>query len=98
MEGIKISLNEVSNLANSLRSINTNISEVLNNTRSEMLKLQEVWQSNGSETIRERFNLFSKQFDEAYSVIDAYAKFLDMTVTSYENLETTINTNAQSFN
>ena len=38
--------------------------------------------------------LFSRRFEEQKEVIESYADFLDMTVLSYETLETTIQSNA----
>lgn len=98
MENIKISLQEVSNLSSSLRTINGRIYDLLQNAKQEMNSLSSIWDSDGSDTIRQRFNLFGNKFEDLKIVIDSYARFLDNTVSSYDSLENTINANASSFN
>ena len=94
MTGIRISLDEVSQAAASIRRLNESIYESVSAMRREMEKLDGTWISRGSSEIRERFLLFSKRFEEQKEVIESYADFLDMTVLSYETLETTIQSNA----
>ena len=96
MSSINISLNEVNDLSNEIKRINTNILDILNYAKQEMMSLSNDWQSSGSEMIRNRFQYFSNKFIEQKDVIDSYAKFLDYTVDSYDSLETTITKNASS--
>lgn len=97
MEQIKISLNEVSDLANDIRRINENLNDVLEYVHNEMKALSNIWDSDGSDLIRQRFEHFSRKFSEEKETIEAYAKFLDYTVASYSSLESTISKNANSF-
>lgn len=97
MSDIKISLSEVSRMANELRRINTNLDDVLEYARNEMKSLNVSWISDGSEMIRQRFEYFSKKFIEESQIVESYAKFLDYTVSSYDSLESTITENAASF-
>ncbi|MBR3357649.1 MAG: WXG100 family type VII secretion target [Solobacterium sp.] len=94
MAGIRISLDEVSQAAAAIRRLNGSIYESVTAMRREMEKLDGTWISRGSSEIRERFMLFSRRFEEQKEVIESYADFLDMTVLSYETLETTIQSNA----
>lgn len=97
MEQIKISLNEVSDLACDIRRINENLNDVLEYVRSEMKSLSNIWDSDGSDMIRQRFEYFSRKFSEEKDTIEAYAKFLDHTVATYSSLESTISKNANGF-
>ena len=52
--------------------------------------------SDGGEAIRAKFNVFATRFETEKETIDSYAAFLDRTAESYDTLETTITSNAQS--
>ena len=96
MANIKISLQEVSDTANKLRTLNQMMDEELNEMKMEMNLLDGTWVSDGSSEIRNKFNLFSNRFEKQKATIDQYARFLDLTVSSYDTLETTITSNASS--
>lgn len=97
MENINISLAEVQSAANAIQSCNLRIYDLLNNAKKEMDKLQAFWQSESSDTVRQRFALFSGQFETQKEIVDAYVRFLEHTVQTYDSLETAINSNASSF-
>ncbi|MGN8627380.1 pore-forming ESAT-6 family protein [Bulleidia sp. HCP3S3_F2] len=94
MATIHISLQEVQDTANQLRSLNMLMDEELNAMKSEMNRLDSSWISDGSLEIRNKFNLFSSRFEKQKETINQYAKFLDLAVSSYDTLETTITSNA----
>lgn len=94
MANIRISLQEVQDTANQLRSLNMLMDEELNAMKSEMNRLDSSWISDGSLEIRNKFNLFSTRFEKQKETINQYAKFLDLAVSSYDTLETTITSNA----
>ena len=94
MANIQISLQEVQDTANQLRSLNMLMDEELNAMKSEMNRLDSSWISDGSIEIRNKFNLFSSRFEKQTETINQYAKFLDLAVSSYDTLETTITSNA----
>lgn len=94
MANIQISLQEVQDTANQLRSLNMLMNEELNAMKSEMNRLDSSWISDGSLEIRNKFNLFSSRFEKQKETINQYAKFLDLAVSSYDTLETTITSNA----
>ena len=94
MANIQISLQEVQDTANQLRSLNMLLDEELNAMKSEMNRLDSSWISDGSLEIRNKFNLFSSRFEKQKETINQYAKFLDLAVSSYDTLETTITSNA----
>ena len=97
IEGINISLGEVSKTAGTIRTINQALTARLEEIKKEMNALSSTWQSDASNTIRNNFNALAPKFEEYRNVIESYAKFLDVTVTNYNTAETTINNNASSF-
>ncbi len=97
MDNIKISLAEVSNCSQVIRTLNQKMYDLLITMKKEMNDLNGSWISESGETIRQRFNQFATKFDIQKETIDSYSKFLDLTVSSYDSLETTINANASSF-
>ena len=94
MATIHISLQEVQDTANQLRSLNMLMDEDLNAMKSELNRLDSSWISDGSLEIRNKFDLFSSRFEKQKETINQYAKFLDLAVSSYDTLETTITSNA----
>ena len=97
VEGIRISLGEVTKTAGAIRSINDNLSIRLDEIKKEMNNLANTWQSDASNTIRENFNALAPKFEEYKQIVDSYAKFLDATVANYDSAETAINSNASAF-
>ncbi|ADU31793.1 pore-forming ESAT-6 family protein [Evansella cellulosilytica] len=97
VEGIKITLGEVTKTANQIRTLNQSLSSNLEEIKKEMNTLSQTWQSDASNTIRTNFNALSPRFEEYRQVVDSYAKFLDNTVTNYNSAETAINNNANAF-
>lgn len=97
MENIKITLPEVSTSASNIRSINASLDDTLNNVNKMMNDLSSVWQGTAGETIVNKFRSFSRKFIDESETIEEYAKFLDYTVSSYDSLESTLTSNASSF-
>lgn len=95
MDDIQISLDEVREYAQKIKTVSSDIYELLVSMKDQMHVLDGVWISEGGSRIRERFDLFSKRFEEQKHVIDAYASFLDMAASNYESLEETIVNNAE---
>ncbi len=96
MSAIQISLNEVAETAARLRSLNSRMYEELSIMKQQMNALDGTWISQAGEEIRSRFNLFSARFEKEKEVIEAYAAFLDLTVNTYDALESSITGNASS--
>lgn len=97
IEGIKISLGEVTKTAGTIRTLNSSLGARLGDIKSQMNGLASTWQSDASNTIREKFNNLAPRFEEYERIIGSYSTFLDSTVTSYDAAETAINSNASSF-
>ena len=94
MDQISISLNEVSETASRIRQLNQMMYDALNKMKKEMNLLSGTWISEGSQEIRSRFGVFANRFDRQKTVIDEYARFLELTVSSYDSLESAITGNA----
>lgn len=94
MDTIQISLQEVSGAASRISSLNQQIYDLLQAMKKDMNALDVSWISDGGREIRCRFNVFSARFDNQKSVIDAYVRFLEMTVSSYDSMESAITGNA----
>lgn len=97
MNEIKITLSEVSSTANQIRSLNKNLDETLSYVSRLMNDLNSIWESDGEETLLQRFTHFSSRFIDESETIESYATFLDNTVSTYDSLESTITANASNF-
>jgi WXG100 family type VII secretion target len=97
VEGIKITLGEVSSTASQIRTLNQNLTERLSEIKREMNALSATWNSDASNTIRGNFNAMQPKFESFREIVESYAKFLDNTVQAYNTTETNINQNASAF-
>lgn len=94
MADIRISFDEVRDRAQQIRNLNNAMYEELNAMKGNINLLNGSWISDGSEEIRTRFNMFANRFESEREKIEEYARFLDLTVESYEALESSITSNA----
>lgn len=97
MEELQISLAEVTQTSAKLRTLNQDLNTKLLDMNQQIKELESWWQSPAASTIQMKFNSMLPAFENYRSIIDAYAKFLDQTVATYESLETAINQQATSF-
>ena len=94
MENIHISLSDVTDTAARIRQLSNAMYEDLCEMKKQMNLLDGTWISDGSEEIRNRFNMLSARFEDQKDVIDGYSDFLSYTVSVYDTLESTITGNA----
>ena len=97
IEGISISLGEVTRTAGTIRTLNASLTARLEEIKNEMNALESTWSSDASNSIRSNFNKFAPRFEQFREVVESYALFLDNTVTNYDTTETGINNNANLF-
>ncbi|MBD8973628.1 MAG: WXG100 family type VII secretion target [Clostridiales bacterium] len=97
VEGISISLAEVNATAGTIRTLNTSLKTDLDNIKAQINGLTESWQSDSATTIQSKIDGMQVHFEEYQKVIESYAKFLEDTVTAYQQTEGTINSNAGAF-
>ena len=94
---IRIALSEVSAIASEIRKCNSQLDETLSYVSRIMNELNNIWLSDGQQTLIERFRHFSSRFTDESEIIESYARFLDDTVSTYDSLESTIVANASNF-
>ena len=96
-EGINISLEQVLETAKNIKTLNNQLALRLDEIKKEMNSLQSTWQSEASNTIITNFNKLESKFQDYKKVIDSYGTFLESTVDSYTQTESSINNNASAF-
>ena len=96
-EGINISLDQVLETARTIKTLNNQLAARLDEIKKEMNSLQSTWQSEASNTIITNFNKLESKFQDYKNVIDSYGTFLESTVDSYTQTESSINNNASAF-
>lgn len=97
IEGINISLDQVRTTAGSIDSINNDLYSKLQDVKKQMDGLAQSWTSDGSNTIRARFDALQPKFEEYKGVVASYVKFLHNTADTYDQTESNINNNASAF-
>jgi len=97
VDGIKISLGEVAKTSQSITSLNNQLNSKLGDIKKQMGDLAQTWISDASNTIQSKFNALAPRFEDYKNIVESYAKFLNMTVQSYDSTESAINNNANSF-
>lgn len=97
VEGISISLAEVNAIAGTIRTLNTSLKTDLDNIKAQINGLADSWQSDSATTLQSKINGMQVHFEEYQKVIESYAKFLENTVTTYQQTEGSINSNAGAF-
>lgn len=96
-DNIKITMPEVAQSASNMRSLNATLDEILNSITTQMNELSSIWQSDGQESIVAHFKTFAQRFTAESQTIENYCKFLDLTVSTYETVESTIHGNSNNF-
>ena len=97
MDQILISFVRMLETSGVLRQLNYPLTEALYQMKIHMNELEGSWESEASLTIRTRFNALEPRFEQYHDVIEAYARFLDLTVQHYEATEATLKHNADNF-
>jgi WXG100 family type VII secretion target len=97
IDGISISLEEVTQVASSMRTTNSALYARLSDIRISMNNLVQNWQSPAEEAIIKKFNKLASTFENYKNIVESYAKFLDNTVTNYQSTESANTNNANSF-
>ncbi len=97
MEQIQISLDGLSKTAMSIRTINEQLNLYMQQIVKQMNDLDSLWQSPAAQAIRTQFSSMIPIIENHKEVIEAYAKFLDITVTTYEDTEMKIKRQISNF-
>lgn len=96
---LSIDYNAVKECANSMQTVNTNLTNKLEEIRSAMkaVNTEDVYFSTDAEACREKFEaMAAKRIPEFSSVIDEYVKFLNEAVNEYTKTNTNVKSNLES--
>lgn len=94
---IKVSTQILTETADKIRNINTNMDSKLADINVKMNNLENSWQSAASSDIRSAMNALKPRFEDYKNIVESYAKFLDTTAASYESTEVAAQSNASAF-
>lgn len=96
---IKISIDQVAQIATSLEGLNNKLKEQLITSQETISNLTNIWEGDAAQATVEAYNGFaSKHFQNYYDVIDSYVKFLRANVVEgYTETETANVTLADAF-
>jgi len=97
IDGINITLEELTNAANNIRRRNDELNGILANIKNQMNNLRNTWESEAARNILATFSSVEPKFQQYFDVIASYADFLDKTVLSYQSTESTNVANAAAF-
>lgn len=97
MSQIHVSVSKVRDIALSLKQINLQLSQCLEEMVRQMNALESSWESETSQMIRDKFNALSPHFENYAKVIDSYVAYLNQTADNYEATEASLSKNASSF-
>ena len=96
-DSILISTQVLIDTAAKVRTINSTLDQKLIEINKSMNDLEATWKSDAASDIRAAMNALKPRFEEYKSVVESYAKFLDNTAQNYENTETAVQSNANTF-
>ena len=96
---IKISVDQVSQIATTLENLNKRLKEQLENSHEIITNLTNIWEGEAATATVEAYTSFAnKHFQNYYDVIDSYVKFLRSNVVEgYTETETANTTLADAF-
>lgn len=94
MAAIRISLSQVQEVSSRIRSLNATMYDLLSRMKADMNALDTSWVSDSGDEIRSRFQMFSQRFETQKEIIDSYAEFLDLVVSTYDTNESMMHNNA----
>ncbi len=85
---IKISTDQVGQIANSLEALNKRLSEELTSSKATIDGLNSVWEGEAAQSTISAYDEFATKYFQKYEdVITQYVKFLRGVVVGYEDTE-----------
>lgn len=97
MANIQVQTQVLFDTAEKMKSINSNMTEKLEEITREINNLEADWKGDASSEIRTAINALKLKVEEYRAVVDSYAKHLITTARNYESNETTIQSKAETF-
>ncbi|MFA5693055.1 MAG: WXG100 family type VII secretion target [Acholeplasmataceae bacterium] len=82
----EISYEEVTTTAQNLHNSATNMKTILDSVKQKMQRVntEETWKSNAAAEFLSKFNELASKFENFYTAVDNYSKFLQQTVETYK--------------
>lgn len=98
INGIKVSIGEMTSVKSALETDNKTLIDELNKVKSSMdiLAGTEVWSSEGGSAIQAKFTALFPKFAEIHKVVEEYTEFLGKTISGYDANETVITEQAKN--
>ena len=97
MSNIQVQTQVLLDTAEKMKSINSNMTEKLEEMTREINNLEAEWKGDASSEIRAAINALKPKVEEYRNVVDSYAKHLITTAQNWEQSETTIQSKAETF-
>jgi WXG100 family type VII secretion target len=97
IDGIQVSTQVLTDTAGKVSTLNDQLDGKLADINRQMNDLEQNWKSDAANDIRQNMNALKPRFAEYKAVVDSYVKFLRDTAASYEQTESTIQSNASAF-
>ena len=94
---ILIKFDELLQNADEIQKLNLDLRDTLDEIEKTVINLENVWESESSNSIRQKMKAMDKHFSQYEQVVTAYTKFLKDVVTTYQTVEKSINSTANSF-
>lgn len=95
---INISFAELTAKAQNIKKTSAEVEAILSQVKTTINNLDQSWKSQSSSDLIANFQNLEKVIKGHKETIDAYAKFLNDTVTTYSETESDISKIAQKFN
>lgn len=92
---ITISFEDVASSSSKIKKCSKELSSIITDLEKVINDIQSGWDSQASQTFKNRFKSFVDKFDDCKASIDAYATFLDKTVEAYRAVDTKISQAAE---
>ena len=95
---IRVTTNQLIELAEEIRRINERLNDDLNMIEQRLTQTQSLWESEAGNEIRTTMvELKGRFFEQYHTIVNSYADFLEQSAGQYESTENTIKTNATMF-
>ncbi len=96
MAEMKITIEQLTNTAGKIRTINGTLKELLQNFSKSVTDLQNTWESDAGTHTKTAIDNLKPRFEDYYNVLASYAQHLDDTAESFKTNEGTLSKNADN--
>ncbi|MCM1499188.1 MAG: WXG100 family type VII secretion target [Clostridium sp.] len=97
VEGIKIDINWVADIAGVMGKIRQELAEALDTINQEIASTKTIWESDSEKVLQAQYSEMMNKTADFYHDLGKYQEFLIQTAREYGYIEKQINSNADSF-